>query len=79
MTPAQLDSLSIGQKVTVYTVDHRAHTGYVGDRNPAAITLHVTLSPEEHAEFVIPLVCVLYWCEFFDAHDDPVLWEGSTE
>jgi len=74
VTEQEWTALEPGQKVTVYTVDHRAHTGSVsGITKPGAFTLRVDLSQAECAEYTIQFAAILYWCEFFDEDGNPIM------
>jgi hypothetical protein len=71
----QLDGLTQGQRVTIYTSDGKGHTGFVGMRSyDYTITLRVPFSSHgEAALFFIPFAAILYWSEYLDASGDPIM------
>ena len=75
MTQDEMDGLTPGQKVTIYTLDHKGHTGHIGMKSyDGTLTLRVPFtSHHEHASIYIPLAVILYWTEYLNEAGDPVM------
>jgi hypothetical protein len=81
MEQEQMDGLTPGQKVTVYTSNGKGHTGYVGMKSyDRTLTLRVPFSNHgEYASIFIPLAHVLYWTEYLNDAGDPKMGTSYAE